>query len=44
MTRKYQRYTQEFKLEAIRLMNKADKTVAQLAREPGIRVNQIYKN
>jgi len=43
MTRKYQRYTQEFKLEAIRLMSEADKPVAQLARELGIRVNQIYK-
>ena len=43
MARKYQRYTQEFKLEAIRLMSEADKPVAQLARELGIRVNQIYK-
>ena len=43
MARKYQRYTQEFKLEAIRLMNEAEKPVAQIARELGIRVNQIYK-
>ena len=43
MGRKYQRYTQEFKLEAIRLMSEADKPVAQIARELGIRVNQIYK-
>jgi len=43
MARKYQRYTQEFKLEAIRLMSEAEKPVAQIARELGIRVNQIYK-
>ncbi len=43
MTRKYQRYTQEFKLEAIRLLSNADKPVVQIARELGIRVNQIYK-
>jgi len=43
MARKYQRYTQEFKLEAIRLMSEAEKPVAQIARQLGIRVNQIYK-
>ena len=43
MARKYQRYTQEFKLEAIRLLSEAEKPVAQIARELGIRVNQIYK-
>ena len=43
MPRKYKQYTQEFKLEAIRLMNEADKPVAQLARDLGIRVNQLYK-
>ena len=43
MPRKYQRYTQEFKLEAIRLMNEADQSASQLARELGIRVNQLYK-
>jgi len=43
MTRRYKSYTQEFKLEAIRLMNESDKPVAQLARDLGIRVNQIYK-
>lgn len=44
MTRKYQCYTQEFKLEVIRLMSEAEKPVAQIARELGIRVNQIYKH
>lgn len=43
MARKYQRYTQEFKLEAIRLMEETDKPVVQLARDLGLRVNQIYK-
>ena len=43
MTTKYKRYTQEFKLEAIRLMSETDKPVVQLARDLGIRVNQIYK-
>ncbi len=43
MTRKYQRYTQEFKIEAIKLMSEAEKPVAQIARELGVRVNQIYK-
>ncbi len=43
MTRKYQRYTQEFKLEAIRLMSESERPVVQIARELGIRVNQIYK-
>ena len=42
MTRKYQCYTQEFKLEAIRLMNESEQSTAQLARELGIRVNQLY--
>lgn len=43
MTRKYKQYTQAFKLEAIRLMNEADKPAIQLARDLGIRVNQLYK-
>lgn len=43
MTRKYQQYTQQFKLEAIRLMNEADQPAIQVARELGIRVNQLYK-
>jgi transposase len=43
MTTKYKRYTKEFKLEAIRLADESDKPVAQIARELGIRQNQIYK-
>ncbi|MEM7391763.1 MAG: transposase [Verrucomicrobiota bacterium] len=44
MARKpYQRYSKEFKIEAVRLAEESDKPVAQVAREPGIRQNQIYK-
>jgi transposase len=41
--KKYKKYTKEFKLEAIRLAEKSDKPVAQIARELGVRQNQIYK-
>ena len=41
--KKYQHYTREFKLEAIRLAEESDKPVTQVARELGLRVNQIYK-
>ena len=44
MARKpYQRYTKEFKLEAIRLAEESEQPVTQIARELGLRVNQIYK-
>jgi len=44
MTRKpYTRYTKEFKIEAVRLADQSDKPVMQIARELGIRQNQIYK-
>ena len=41
--KKYTRYSREFKLEAIRLAEESDKPVTQVARELGLRVNQIYK-
>ena len=41
--RKYQSYSKEFKLEAIRLAEDHDKSVAQVSRGIGLRVNQIYK-
>jgi len=41
--RKYQSYSREFKLEAIRLSADSDKPVTQVVRELGLRVNQIYK-
>lgn len=44
MTRKpYQRYSKEFKLEALRLAEQSEKPVTAVARELGLRVNQIYK-
>lgn len=39
----YKTYTREFKLEAIRLMESSDKTAADVARELGLRRNQLYK-
>lgn len=39
----YMSYTQEFKLEALRLMEAGDRPASEIARELGIRRNQIYK-
>ena len=39
----YKPYSREFKLEAIRLAEAGDKTVSQVARELGLRTNQIWK-
>ena len=39
----YRRFSKEFKLEAIRLSEESGKPKAQVARELGIRVNQIGK-
>jgi transposase len=39
----YKQYSREFKLEAIRLAEAGDKTASQVARELGIRANQIWK-
>jgi transposase len=41
--RPYKQYSREFKVEAIRLAEAGDKTATQVARELGIRVNQIGK-
>jgi len=41
--RAYRRFSKEFKLEAIRLSEESGKPKAQVARELGIRVNQIGK-
>jgi transposase-like protein len=37
----YKRYSREFKLEAVRLAAVGDRPKAQIARELGIRVNQL---
>jgi transposase-like protein len=36
-------YTKEFKLEAVRLLERGEKSAADLARELGVRRNQLYK-
>ena len=41
--RAYKTYTKEFKVEALRLAAESDRPVTQVARELGLRVNQIYK-
>jgi len=42
-TRKRQAFSPEFKREAVRLLEQGDKEAAQLARELGIKRNQLYK-
>ena len=39
----YKRYSREFKLEAVRLAALGERPKAQIARELGIRVNQLRK-
>ena len=39
----YKQYSREFKLEAVRLAAVGDKPATQVARELGIRVNQLQK-
>lgn len=43
MTTKRKRYTKEFKLEAVRLLEAGEKPPAELARELGVQRNQLYK-
>jgi transposase-like protein len=44
MNRKeYKRYSREFKLEAVRLAAQGERPKAQIARQLGIRVNQLRK-
>jgi transposase len=44
MTREpYKTYSREFKIEAVRLAEESDRPVTQIARELGVRQNQIYK-
>jgi transposase-like protein len=40
---KRRRFTKEFKLEALRLLEQGNKSGAVLARELGVRRNQLYK-
>lgn len=39
----YKTYPKEFKLEAIRLMKESDRPASEIARQLGIRRNQLYK-
>ena len=41
--RPYKSYTKEFKLEALRLMETSDRPASEIARQLGIRRNQLYK-
>jgi len=41
--KRYKQYSREFKAEAVRLSEVGDKTASEVARELGIRVNQIWK-
>jgi len=41
--RKRQTFSQAFKTEAVRLLERGDKPAADLARELGIKRNQLYK-
>lgn len=41
--RKRNSFTKEFKLEAVRLLEKGNKPAVDLARELGVRRNQLYK-
>lgn len=43
MTRKYKKYTKAFKVEAVWMAAASTKPVTQIARELGVRQNQIYK-
>ena len=36
-------YTKEFKLEALRLMRETERPASEIARELGVRRNQLYK-
>ena len=41
--KKRTRYTQEFKRQAVELLENRDKPAVDLARELGVRQNQLYK-
>lgn len=43
MTNKRKTYTKEFKLEAVRLLESSDRPAVEVARELGIKRNQLYK-
>ncbi|MCR6650899.1 MAG: transposase [Cellvibrionaceae bacterium] len=42
-TKKRKTFSPEFKRDAVHLLSRGDKEIAQLARELGVRRNQLYK-
>ena len=40
---KRKQFSREFKLEAVRLLEQEDRSAAEVARELGVRRNQLYK-
>ena len=43
MSKKRRKYTKEFKLEAVRLMEEPDRRAVEVARNLGIRVERLYE-
>ena len=43
MVNKRKKYTREFKLEAVRLSEETEETIAEIARQLGIRPNLLYR-
>ena len=43
MAREYRRFTKEFKLNALKMMENSNRPMSQLARELDIHVNMLYK-
>jgi len=41
--RTYKTFTREFKIEAVRLMERSDRPSSEIAMELGVRRNQLYK-
>ena len=39
----YKTFTREFKVEAVRMMRESDRSASEIARELGVRRNQLYK-
>ena len=39
----FKTYTEEFKLEALRLLEESDRPISEIAMQLGIRRNQLYK-
>jgi transposase len=40
---KWKRFTREFKIEAVQLLEDGDRTVAELSKDLGIHINTLYR-